>query len=100
MNEVSNDLKTSKPWLFKPGNPGGPGRPKGQSLKEFWRERFSKMTDDEKIAFTNKVGNEGIWRMAEGNPENKTDVTSKGEKLQITTVTFDEYSNSSQPESH
>lgn len=53
------------------------GRPKGQSLKEYWRQRFLNMTEDEKIEFTKKVGNAEIWRMAEGNP--KQDVDSKVE---------------------
>lgn len=26
---ISNDKKNEKPWLFKPGNAGGPGRKKG-----------------------------------------------------------------------
>lgn len=53
-----------------PGNTANPnGRPKGQSLKEFWRQRFQEMTEDEKIAFSNKVGNDTLWKMAEGNPK-------------------------------
>lgn len=67
---------------FIPGNPGG-GRPKGQTLKEYWRERFKQMTDEEKLEFTNKVGNESIWRMAEGNPHNTNDLTTKGKPLPI-----------------
>lgn len=56
---------------FGPGNNANPnGRPKGQSLKEYWRQRFYEMTDEEKIAFTAKVGNEVVWKMAEGNPTN------------------------------
>lgn len=62
-----------------PPNPAG--RPKGQSLKEYWRQRFKEMTDEEKIAFTEKVGNAEIWKMAEGQPSTQTDITSKGDKI-------------------
>ena len=58
-----------------------PGRPKGQSLKEYWRQKFADMTAEEKEAFSVKVSPEMIFRMAEGNPANATDLTSKGEKL-------------------
>jgi len=55
---------------FKKGMSGNlKGRPKGQSLKEYDRERFSRMTDEEKEAFLSKV-NPGLrYRMAEGNPK-------------------------------
>lgn len=73
---------------FKEGTPGGPGRNKGQTLKEYWRTRFAAMTDEEKIAFTAKVGNEVIWKMAEGNPKQDTDVTTNGESITPLLVRF------------
>lgn len=60
---------------FKKGNDGGPGRPKGQTLKEYWRMKFQQMTPEEKEAFSEKVGLETIWRMAEGNPHSTSDET-------------------------
>ena len=64
---------------FGAGNNANPlGRPKGQTLKEYWRQRFAEMTDKEKIAFTEKVGNDFIWKMAEGNPSNE--ITGKDGK--------------------
>ena len=66
---------------LKAGHPPMGGRPKGQSLKEYWRQRFSEMSDEERVEFTAKVGNEMIWKMAEGNPAQDTDITTKGEKL-------------------
>lgn len=44
------------------------GRPKGQSLKEYWSGKFALMTDGEKEEFTKKVAPELIWQMAEGRP--------------------------------
>ena len=74
---------------FGAGNNANPaGRPKGQSLKEFWRARFAEMSDDERIEFTKKVGNDVIWRMAEGNPQN--DVTSGGESINFNIVNYED----------
>jgi hypothetical protein len=57
------------------------GRPPGQTLKEYWQKKFRDMTDEEKETFTKRVGNEVIWKMAEGQPKQDTDVTSGGEKI-------------------
>jgi hypothetical protein len=58
------------PWQFKKGQSGNPlGRTPGKSLKEFAKEYFEGM---------NKAD---IWKMAEGNPENKTDLTSDGSAI-------------------
>lgn len=63
---------------FGPGNNANPaGRPKGQSLKEYWRQRFADMTDEEKMAFTKKVSPDMIWKMAEGNPKNDLELNAK-----------------------
>lgn len=67
-----------------------PGRPKGQSLKEFWRQRFAMMSDAEKLDFSKKIGLETIWKMGEGNPHStgESDVTSGGQPLQPLLVKF------------
>ena len=41
------------------------------------------MNDEEKIAFMNSVGGDVVWRMAEGNPHQETDVTSGGKPIYI-----------------
>lgn len=86
-------FKRNQNGTFTTGTMPGPGRPRGQSLKEFWRERFSKMSDDEKVAFTTKVGFDTIWRMAEGNPENKSDITSGGDKLTVNLIQYEQEHN-------
>ena len=67
------------------------GRPKGQSLKEYWQKRFRDMTDEEKLEFTKRVGNESIWKMAEGNPPQSTELSGKdGGKIELVIKEADE----------
>ena len=59
-----------------PGNTANPaGRPKGQSMKEYWKHRFASMTPEDKLAWikANKVSGDVIWRMAEGQPKQSLD---------------------------
>ncbi len=88
MDDVANDDKTSRPWLFKKGNPGGPGRPKGVSLKEYARDFLAKMTDEERDSFMDGLSKDVIWKMAEGNPANHTDLTSKGEAITFNVLKY------------
>lgn len=63
------EIKRNPNGTFAEGTAPGPGRKPGLTLKEYWRKRFLEMTDEEKEAFTNKVGNDVIWKMAEGMPK-------------------------------
>lgn len=67
--------KTYKPWQFKPGNPGGPGRTPGKTLKEYSREYLAKMTEEERLEFMKGLDKMDIWKMAEGNPHQSQDAT-------------------------
>lgn len=73
---------------FKPGVSGNPGgRPKNP-LKDFQRELFASMTKEQKLEYLNKVDELNRWKMAEGNPDVKTDLTSGGEVLSPILVKF------------
>jgi len=61
------------------GNPGG--RPKGPSLKTWVRKKMREMDDEQRVEFMKGLPKEIIWKMAEGNPDNKTDLTSDGKPL-------------------
>lgn len=71
--------RTKQDTQFKLGNPGGPGRKPGKSLKEYQAEQFRLMTDSEKELWlrTYKVSGDIRWKMAEGNPKNDIDISGE-----------------------
>ena len=80
--QVENKPQRDELGRLLPGYTANPnGRPKGKSLKEYDREKFASMADEEKEKFLKEISAEMRYRMAEGNPANNTDLTSKGEKI-------------------
>ena len=71
------DSNRNEDGTFRKGVSGNlKGRPPGKSLKEFWKQRFAEMTDEEKLDFSMNCSPGLLFRMAEGNPANETDLTS------------------------
>lgn len=88
MEEAEKQHKNNFDWLkeyqWQKGQSGNPaGRPKTRTLKEYAREFLSQMSEEGRIAYFSKMKPEDVWKMAEGNPETKTDLTSKGERILV-----------------
>jgi hypothetical protein len=80
MEKVTNNQREEqiKPWQWKKGQSGNiAGRPKGKSMKEFAREYLNRMTEEERDTFMEGMDKETIWKMAEGNPEQKNENTGE-----------------------
>lgn len=88
--ETAEQIENSKPWLFKKWVSGNPsGKPKWTvSLKKFAQKYIQWLSEQEKLEFMEWLNKIDIWKMAEGMPETKTDITSNGEWIQQLLVQF------------
>ena len=86
MEETSEQGSSRNPdGTFKAGVSGNPGgRPKN-TLKGYVQRKLDKMTDDEKEEFLKGIDKDLVWRMAEGNPANNTDLTTDGRPIILLT---------------
>lgn len=81
-HQIIEDLKKDKkvddkPWLWKKGVSANPkGRPKGKTMKDYVREYLACMNDEERENFMDGLPKELIWKMAEGNPKETTDLST------------------------
>lgn len=78
--ETVDPYKRDEKGRLLPGHPGGPGRPKGKTMKEFAREYFLLKTDEEKIAYIEKLEEKKpgfAWTMGEGNPANNLELSGE-----------------------
>lgn len=50
-------------------------------MKEYARDYLASMTDEERQDFMEGIPKVEIWKLAEGNPDTKSDITSKGDKI-------------------
>lgn len=76
MEQVEKQVpKQLQPYIWKKGQSGNPnGRPKGKTLKEFAREYLENLPDDEKVEYLASLPTEIVWKMAEGNPKQDTEL--------------------------
>jgi hypothetical protein len=74
--QENNSKDWLRPWQFKPGQSGNPGgRPKGTiSLKEYAKKYLQELDEDGKREFMEGLDKDVIWKMAEGNPKQDTEV--------------------------
>ena len=79
-NPIKSEWKRDEQGKFVPGGPGGPGRTPQKTLKEFAREWFLQLSNEDKINYlTNleKVRPGFAWTMSEGNPTEDKNITIK-----------------------
>ena len=87
MEPVQQDVIRRPDGTFAKGVSGNPaGRPKGKTMKEYARDWYMNKSDEEKIAYLEDLEKRKpgyAWAMAEGNPQNNTDMTSNGETVYL-----------------
>ncbi len=68
-------IKRLAPWQFQKGKSGNPaGRWGGKSMKEFAKEYLANLSEEDRFEFFKGMNKDTVWKMAEGNPHNTSDV--------------------------
>lgn len=81
--------KPPEEYKWKKGQSGNPkGRAVEKSLKEFARDYLRSLDEEGKREFLASLPPELVWRMAEGNPMQGSDITTGGESLKAVLVKF------------
>ena len=94
---LESPIKRDDKGRWIEGNPPGPGRPKGKTLKEYARDYYALKTDEQKKAYIEYLESKlpgFAWRMAEGNPHQTQDITSAGKPTPLLNVILDNQSSS------
>jgi len=106
VKKTYTDPKTGK---FVEGNPGG-GRPKGSgiSLTTEIKKKLDEVPKDSKATYLQQLLDtimtlaikdkdqqmiKNIWNYIDGMPRQKTDLTSKGEKIESNTIVLTDFKN-------
>ena len=74
----AEEIKRDEHGLYLPGNPPGPGRPKGKTIKERVRDWLEEHPDDMASFVKHFVedNRDLAWQMLEGRPMLKAEVTN------------------------
>lgn len=73
--QPKNKVDNIAPFMWKKGQSGNPaGRPKGKTMKEYAKELLECQSEEERQEFLHGLSKDIIWKMAEGNPETKSEV--------------------------
>ncbi len=86
----NNSKEWLKPWQFKAGVSGNPGgRPKGTiSLKEYARKYLQELDEEGKKEFMEGLSKDIIWKMAEGNPKQDTDINPSDNLMKVLGIKY------------
>lgn len=84
MDPIKTGEKRNSDGTFAPGTTGGPGRPRGKTMKEYARDWFEKKSEEEKDKYIAQLEEKRpgfAWEMGEGKATQQADITSKGEQI-------------------